>query len=339
MRGAREEVERHLARGMRAREAGQLDEAIEHHARALEHDEGHLGALFALAEDYQDAGQSGMVREHLRRILARDPHEPRALAWLRDLTVAEGRWEEVLALQERLLRQTTVQAARRREIASLVGIRYEAGKSALAEGRAHDARRFFQEIIRDDPEFIPGYLGLGETYQKLGKAREAVRAWEEGLERTSALPLLHRLEQYEREEGHPVQMIDRAQRALARAPDDPTLNFYLGQVYLELSMLDEAMEQFERLAALSPEIGTFHAYLGSLLERRGKIADALAEYSQSLRIGRVFDLPHRCEECATLFAGWTDRCERCGRWNSIQPVTRALPPLASPPPPHGGRQP
>jgi len=335
-RDPREEVEAHLARGARAREAGRLDEAIQHHARALEAEEGHARALFALAEDYEAAGEAAMVREHLRRILARNPAETRALAWLRGLSMAEGRWEEALDLQRRLLRQAT-DATRAQEKASLVGIRYEAGKAALGEGRCHDAQRLFQETIRDDANFVPGYLGLGDTYQALGRRREAVRAWQQGLERVSALPLLHRLEQYERREGHPGEMIQVAQRALARAPDDVTLTVHLGLVYAELSMLDEAAEQFERLAALAPEIGTFHAHLGSLLERRGKIPEALAEYGEALRSLGAFDLPCRCLECGAAAPRWVDRCERCGRWNTVRSVTRTLPPLPPPPPPHGGR--
>lgn len=330
-------LETDLARGIKAREEGRLDEAIQHHVRALELDRGHLGTLFALAEDYQAAGQAGMVRDHLRRILSLHPDELRALTWLRDLTVAEERWEEALPLQERLLRREYSEAKRLREKARLEGIRYEAGKVALAEGRTHDARRLFQQVIRDDPDFVPGRLGLGDALKKLGNGREAVRVWEQGLERTGAPPLLHRLEEHERELGHPSEMIHRALQALARAPSDPTLTFYVGWVYLGLSMLDEATEHFERLAALAPEIATFHAYLGNLLERRGKVTEALVEYRQALGIRGIFDLPHRCETCGTLSGGWADRCERCGWWNSIHPVTRGLPPLPPPPPPHGGR--
>ena len=332
-------VERHLVEGAQARSAGQLQLAIQHHTHALELADGHTGALLALAEDYHALGEPDMVREHLRRILSRHPDEPRALRWLRDLTVAEGRWEEAVPLQERLTRRASTAEAKARGKGLLAGIRYEVAKAARAEGRTRDARRLFQAVIRDDPGFVPGYLGLGDVLQTLGRARDAVRTWEAGLERTSALPLLHRLERYEREAGHPGEMIDRAQRALARMPDDPTLTFYLGQVYLELSMLDEATEQFERLAALAPGIATFHAHLGSLLERRGKIAEAVSEYSEALRIRGVFELPHRCGECGTFSAGWADRCDRCGSWNSVRSVTRALGPLSPPPPPHGGRRP
>ncbi len=36
----------------------------------------------------------------------------------------------------------------------------------------------FREAVRDDPDYAPGYLGLGEVYEKLGRKREALAAYE-----------------------------------------------------------------------------------------------------------------------------------------------------------------
>jgi tetratricopeptide (TPR) repeat protein len=35
----------------------------------------------------------------------------------------------------------------------------------------------FREAVRDDPDYAPGYLGLGEVYERLGRKREALAAY------------------------------------------------------------------------------------------------------------------------------------------------------------------
>lgn len=41
----------------------------------------------------------------------------------------------------------------------------------------------FREAIRDDPDYAPGYLGLAEVYEKLGRKREALAAYEAYLDK------------------------------------------------------------------------------------------------------------------------------------------------------------
>ena len=36
----------------------------------------------------------------------------------------------------------------------------------------------FREAARDDPDYAPAYLGLGEVYEKLGRKQEALAAYE-----------------------------------------------------------------------------------------------------------------------------------------------------------------
>jgi tetratricopeptide (TPR) repeat protein len=41
----------------------------------------------------------------------------------------------------------------------------------------------FREAVRDDPDYAPGYLGLGRVYEKLGRKRDALAAYETYLDK------------------------------------------------------------------------------------------------------------------------------------------------------------
>ena len=64
-------------------------------------------------------------------------------------------------------------------------------------------------------------------------------------------------------------MIALYERAAARCPDDLAVAVALGRVYFELSMLDEAADQFEKVEVRAPSLPVLHGYLGAVFERRG----------------------------------------------------------------------
>lgn len=196
---------------------------------------------------------------------------------------------------------------------------YTAGKNALETGNPKEAIRQFREAIRADKEFAPAYLLMGEAYERMGELKDAVRSWERGVEVAPLLPLLGKLERMSRAEGRPSRMIALYQEALARHPGDQALAFHLGRVYFELAMLDDAADQFRKIEVALPDLPQLHAYLGAISERRGEIRRACEEYDRALKLGRLFEWPHRCAGCGATQSHWQDRCANCGRWNSLRP--------------------
>ena len=207
-------------------------------------------------------------------------------------------------------------AGRREEEAALL---HEAGRTELAHGRPEVALGHFRSALRVDRDFVPALLALGDAYEAAGEHREAVRVWERAAESHPVLPLLARLEHAYRAEGRPSRMIALYQEAIARA-DDPSLAVALGRVYLELEMLDEAADELEKVEMRAPGLPLVHAYLGAVFERRGESAAAFDEYRRALRLAHAFEWPHACSGCGASVAGWRERCERCLRWNSFDPV-------------------
>lgn len=147
---------------------------------------------------------------------------------------------------------------------------------------------------------MPAAIALGDAHEASGDLREATRTWERAAEAEPALALLGRLE---------------------RAPDNLALAVGLGRVYFELEMLDEAADQFEKVEVRAPDMPIVHAFLGATFERRGQTREAFDEYRRALRLARGFDWPHECAVCGAAGAAWEDRCSRCLRVNTLQPVS------------------
>jgi lipopolysaccharide biosynthesis regulator YciM len=271
------------------------------------------------AREARERGHADEARTLYRYVLQRWPHHADALRGLRDLAIDARDWDEAVAIQQRLL---TVAPPADRAVESewlAVGY-YELGRLELARNDAGEAAAHFRAALRADREFLPATLALGDALEAAGDHREAVRVWERAAETRPSLPLLARLERTYRREDRPSRMIALYRTACDRAPDDLGLAAALGRVYFELEMLDEAADQFEKLEVRAPDLPVVHAYLGAVFERRGQSRDAFEEYRRALRLGRLFDWPHRCEACSADVATWQDRCPRCQRWNTLKPA-------------------
>ena len=198
-------------------------------------------------------------------------------------------------------------------------LHYTEGKKAQEAGDPREALRHMKEALRADKLFAPAHLAMGEAYERIGERKDAVRAWERGAELVPIAPILKKLEEVNRAEGHPSRMIQLYRDAMARAPHDQALAFHLGRVYFELSMLDDAADQFRKIEASLPRLAPLHAYLGAIYERRGQIRQACDEYGKALGLGALFEWPYTCATCGATATAWQDHCASCGQWNSLRP--------------------
>ena len=309
--------EAHARMGELARGRGDDQTALVHSLQALRTDD-RAETMLAAADAYRQTGRPDDAIALFQDVIARDPGHVTALRALRDLAVAEGRWADALPAQERLT-AAVAPDERATEQSLLAGIHYERGRARMAEGDLTGGIAAFRDALRVQPDFVPAALALGDAHVQAGDPTQALRVWERAVEAQPALPLLSRIEQQRREEGRPTRMIALYQAAAARQPDNLALALALGRVYFDLSMLDEAVEQLEKVEVRAPDLPVIHAFLGAVFERRGQAREALDEYRRALRSLSSFDWPHRCAACGAEHAGWTDRCPSCRRWNTLRP--------------------
>jgi lipopolysaccharide assembly protein B len=308
--------EAHARLGEIARGRGDDQSALLHSLQALRTDD-RPETLLAAADAYRQIGRPDDAITLYEDVIARDPGHVVALRALRDLAAAEGRWDDALPAQERLI--SAVDADERAaEQAWLAGIHYERGRARVAEGDLTGGISAFRDALRVQADFVPAAIALGDAHLQAGDPGQALRVWERAVETQPALPLLSRIEGQRREEGRPTRMIALYQAAAARQPDNHAIALALGRVYFDLSMLDEALEQLEKVEVRAPDLPVIHAYLGAVFERRGQTREALDEYRRALRSLSSFEWPHRCAACGVEHAGWADRCPSCHRWNTLR---------------------
>jgi len=76
-------------------------------------------------------------------------------------------------------------------------------------------------------------------------------------------------------------MIQDAQRALAKNPDDASARYNLAIAYKLGGMDDLAIEQLRRVAELHPDFADVHYELGVLHAKRGRKAEAIAALTRA----------------------------------------------------------
>ena len=146
----------------------------------------------------------------------------------------------------------------------------------------------FKKVVEDDPDLIAGHVCLGLSSAQLGKVEEAFRELRLVLAldrneiiRALALNTLGIILTH-KEDYH------QAEHYFKRATDeDPTLAeawFNLGATRYNLRRYDEAIEAFQKAAALSGEDWEIELYLGRAQSYLGQHREAARSLQKSFRI-------------------------------------------------------
>jgi len=309
--------------GEEARRLGDVDRAIDMHVRArgLAPEDPRVHA--ALAADFAALGQHARAVGHMEQRLAyldRPGHED--YSRLRDLLVEQRRWDEAIAAQEKRLKLLKGDVRRVDEEAVLRGLRLEKGRERLEHGGAEEAKEaaaIFSSLLKEDPEFVPAHLLLGEARLAQDDPDGAVKAWLDGVEATHSLPLLDHLVDYYLEVGQPEAALKVSQRAVneLQGTDHLAARLELALLYARLEMLDEAEAALWELEEQSEYSPMLRYYLGRLKQRKGADREAASIYREVAESVGIPEPEFRCSHCGATFDDYALRCIECGRWGTI----------------------
>ncbi len=129
----------------------------------------------------------------------------------------------------------------------------------IGAGKLDEASRVLQQITEEDPNLYLGHLLLGYTFMQLGK-----------------LPLAAQV----------------TRRAYALEPQDPAVNYQLGQTELALGNTESAIDHFTAALRLRaeqnlPPAPEYHITLADALSQSGQTAAATQQMDQALAADRA----------------------------------------------------
>lgn len=238
-----------------------------------------------------------------------------ALGALRDLYIGRKAWAQALEMEEKVRKQIKT----REEDQRFLGLRYESAKERF---RKDDPKLYEQvlkdlrEIISDNKRFIPAYTLSAEVYKNTGKLNDAGRVYGRGFAKTGHIVFLRQLEDLYIDRGEPGVILKIYRRLLEVAPRNQLLMFFYARLCLKLEMIDEAIDVLKTLLAEEKEFRGLHRAMAEAYIHRGKFEDAVKEFSQAFPMSQAY-LPFYCVKCQAVKEEWTDFCETCSSWNTI----------------------
>jgi tetratricopeptide (TPR) repeat protein len=253
--------------GLEAYQAGRLDEAVVHVARAVSIDpevamyHANLGELFRLM------GRIDEAVSHGQRAVVLDPQSARAHSNLGIALFEQGELESALAEQDRAiaLDDSFAQAHSNR------------GNALQALKRLSEAEPCYRRALELRPDFPDALNNLGTCLRELGKFREAESVYRRALVIQPNDPdTLDNLALALRDLGEFDGAADLLARAVAIAAQDERFLVHYGSVLLSLDKQAEAARIIKQAMALNPGNHETLSLMSRVELERGHTDDAIA---------------------------------------------------------------
>lgn len=296
---------------------GDTDGAVKHlEAWCLARPE-NLEARYLLAEALLANRASDAAVAVLKKIASDKPKQAlRAWRRLRALHTDAQRWEEALEAH-RKLNQHFSQEMGTGEKAQGSALLYQVGLSKVEADQYKEAAQAFQQVLKEDPGFLPAQLALGRCMVLQDQEQQGVEIWLEGFRKSGEGTFLQEIEDYFIQLGRPDDGLAVLERVAATSEHATTAKFFLGKMLYRLEILDRALDQFQEVRSQVVFSPILYFFMAKIHARRGRNDQAMNEYRQLLRNLGVLKLRFECSVCGHRSADYVDRCESCASWNSV----------------------
>ncbi len=163
--------------------------------------------------------------------------------------------------------------------------KFTRGVAALNTGNAAEAKDFFREALKENPDFFDAYLKMADALMELGEwdAARKVLARADSL-RPNNPKVLTRLVQITAETEEKERAVSLASAAADRLHDDPMALVEVGNSLLAKGYIDEAIAIYEKAHAVDPDLIHVYNRLGMAYSRKKDFGGAKAMYDRALTI-------------------------------------------------------
>ncbi|MDX2480368.1 MAG: tetratricopeptide repeat protein [Desulfuromusa sp.] len=310
-------VDSHLALASVALQEGNTEEGIGLLQKARKLDPKGLEVLFKLATTYEEDGRREEAMGIYKELLAEDADNRKAMRALRDIQIDLGSWQDALVLQKKLLK--TSKSGPKADVEKLVlrQLRYEIARKELEKGEREQAIEVCRDIIKQDAQFTPARVTLGDAYHQAGRDSDAVKVYQDGYKALKKSVFLARLEDLYINAEDPAALLAFYRSQMQVDSSDLLLKLYLGRLCLRLEMVDEAMHHLTDLESSGIDFTKLHLLLAEAQRRRNNVEEAIVEYQKALGIDGHLLLGFVCDVCGARFTEWHSRCPECKTWDSL----------------------
>ncbi|KRN88882.1 tetratricopeptide repeat protein [Ligilactobacillus ceti] len=256
-------------------EMGQIDEAYAIFPKALENDDDEM--LYSLAEELYSLGFSDLAKKAYQLLLERYPDEDQIRTALADIAISEGHDDEVIQYLADIKPDSDAYLQ-----SLLVAADYYQTQAMFEVSESKLLRAL--SLAPDEPII---QFALAEFYFNIKEYHKAQKLYLEliknGVLELSRVDLVQRL-------GVSYAGQGKFEKALAYLDQiheeklDIDTRFQLAFTQLQLGMLDEAQNSFEKLIELDPGYATAYPYLADIQQEKGQLGEALKTYQEGLAV-------------------------------------------------------
>ena len=174
---------------------------------------------------------------------------------------------------------------------------YEQGTDAFTKGDYHLAESFFHRLLSAKPEFADIQNKMGIIYSSTNRFELAVRAFEKALESNPGyteaslnLAITYSdMGQYEKAR----EVFERAAHISKESSGDidPFIkgklaneHLKIGNIYIDLRKLDEAIDEFEKALRLAPAFADIITQLGIAYREKGQHDEAIKHFNHAKEV-------------------------------------------------------
>ena len=295
---------------------GSPDEAVKLYQSVCADEPDQVEGRYQLAEALMAVRNPEASITVLKKLAADHPKQAlRAWRRLRAIHMEAQRWEEATEAHKKLLSHFAAEMTQG-EKAQGSALAFQVGLAKVEADEFKDAAQIFQQVIKDEPDFVPAYLSLGRCMILQDQEAQGLEIWLEGFRKTGEGTFLQEVEDYFIQLGRPEDGLALLRRITATSKHATTAKFFLGKMLYRLEILDEALLLFQEVRSQVVYSPILFFFMAKIHSRRGRLDSALNEYRQLLRNLGVLKLRYECAVCQHRIQDYTDRCESCGSWNS-----------------------
>jgi lipopolysaccharide biosynthesis regulator YciM len=312
----REHIPARMLLGEILMKTGSAEEAVKLFQAICADEPDQVEARYQLAEALMAVRNPDASATVLKQLAADHPKKAlRALRRLRAIHMDAQCWEEASEAHKKLLTHFPGELTQG-EKAQGSALAYQIGMAKVDADQFKDAAQIFQQVLKDEPEFVPAYLSLGRCMILQDQEAQGLEILIEGFRKTGEGTFLQELEDYFIQLGRPEDGLALMRRVAATSKHATTAKFFLGKMLYRLEILDEALDLFQEVRSQVVYSPILFFFMAKIHSRRARLDAALNEYRQLLRNLGVLKLRFECAVCGQRTQDYADRCESCGSWNS-----------------------